>query len=155
MAVLATIDELKATLEWTLDPGEERIAAGALDTLSEDARFYGRETWADPASCPRQVHNLVLKAARRFMRNPDGYTTSRAGDETLNWTDRGEESGEAHFTDREVKMIETIAGKTRFMSAALSAWGPVRKQQGAYTVPVAGYDGEKAFPYFADPTEPY
>jgi len=38
------------------------------------------------------VRTLVLRCAARYMRNPDGYVTSRAGDETLTWSDIGASS---------------------------------------------------------------
>lgn len=151
MDPFATLEELEARLEWTLDDGERRIAQGALESLSDDARFYGR-AWLNAQSAPRQVKNLVLKAASRFMRNPDGYTTSRAGDETLAWTDRGENSGEAEFTEREIKALKAMAGQGGIVSVPTYAWNS-RKSSGPVYVPVSGYPGEKAFPYFASEDE--
>lgn len=150
MEPFATLTELEARLEWDLDDGEKRIATGALESLSDDARFYGRN-WLDAASAPAQVKNIVLKAAARFMRNPDSYTQSRAGDETLMWTDRGEASGEAELSATQIKMIRALAGNvSTLISAGTSPWGTV-DPAASYKdslVPVAGYTGEKPLPYF-------
>lgn len=145
--LLASLAQVKDGLEWTLTTEEERVALAALDSLSEDARYYGSERWTDEANCPRQVHNTVLRATRRYLRNPDGYTVSRAGDETVQWSDRGSESGEATFTEREMKMLRDLGGgRPMLHSAPLMAHGPQRATATGY-VPVE--NGEKPFPYYA------
>lgn len=123
----ATVDELQARLDWVLDDGEQGVAQGALDDLSDDARYYGSASW-DSDNAPRQAKSLVLRAAARFVRNPDGYTQSRAGDETLAWTDQGERAGTAFFTSQEQKMLADLAGKNTsgLYSALTTAWGPMR-----------------------------
>lgn len=148
---LASVDELSARLEWVLSPEETRLAAGALEELSEQALFYGKTTW-DATTTPRLVKNTVLAAAARFMRNPDGYTTSRAGDETLSWTDRHQDAGAAFFNDREVKMIRALAGSTGIFSAPITAWGPQATVDAGY-VPVEGPG--KPFPFFSSDTSPW
>jgi hypothetical protein len=142
---LATMDELTARLDWTLDADEQRAAVGALEELSEQAIYHGKPTW-DRFSVPRLVKNVVLAAAARYLRNPDGYTQSRAGDETLVWTDRGHDAGTAYFTEREIKMIRSTAGNTGFGSAPVTAWGPQRKPLIGY-VPVQG--GGDPFPMYS------
>jgi len=124
---LATVDELQARLDWVLDSGEQGVAQGALDDLSDDARYHGLDTW-DSDTAPRQAKSLVLRAAARFMRNPDGYTQSRAGDETLAWTDLGEQAGTAYFTAQEKTMLASLAGKNTsgLYSGITTAWGPMR-----------------------------
>lgn len=120
----ATVDELQARLDWVLDEHEQGVAAGALADLSEDARYYGLDLW-DSFSAPRQAKSLVLRAAARYMRNPDGYTQSRAGDETLAWTDLGENAGAAYFNSREQKMLADLAGRSTsgLHVVPLVAWG--------------------------------
>ena len=152
MEPFVTLIELKARLDWVLDSDEEREAESALEELSDDARHYGRN-WLDAATAPRQVFNLVLKAAKRHLRNPDGYTQSRAGDETLAWTDRGEQAGSAYFTRPEIKMLQRL-GNTTIVSVPVTAWGRMKQSAPGY-VPVAGYVGEKSFPYYADENEPW
>jgi hypothetical protein len=148
MAPFATLNELKGRLEWTLDTAEERAATGALEDLSEWARYYGRN-WEVNAS-PRLVKTLVLGAAARFMRNPDSYTLSRAGDESLGWTDRGAESGTATFTKNEIEALRMLVRPVAFGTAAMTAWGPMRTVAPDGMVPVAG--GGDKFPLFSDDT---
>lgn len=124
MTALATTDELAARLPFVMDTDEEREATGALEDLSDDARHYGRSTWDDPATVPAEVKNLVLRAAARHMKNPDGFTSSRAGDENVYWTDRGQDSGSATFTEAEIKKLKALSGRsTGFHSSTISAWG--------------------------------
>jgi hypothetical protein len=145
---LATIGELKARLEWELSEAEERLAIGALEELSEDARFYGKSSWVSAETTPNLVRNTLLKAAARFMRNPDAFTVSRAGDETTQWTDRGLDGGSANFTDREIKTLRTLAGTSNMMSAPISAWQS-KDLDAVGFVPVNG-STEKPFPLFAN-----
>ncbi|MEU9454845.1 hypothetical protein [Streptomyces sp. NPDC048277] len=81
LVAYATLNELNGRLDSDLDPDKLRIAAGALDDASDLAATYGRDWPAGTA--PRLVKTLVLKSAARYARNPNGYTQSRAGDETL------------------------------------------------------------------------
>ncbi|WP_394615887.1 hypothetical protein JNUCC0626_40155 [Lentzea sp. JNUCC 0626] len=153
MAPFASFDELKERLDWTLDADETRIAKAALDDLSGWARHYGR-AWPDPSRAPQLVRTLVLGAAVRYMRNPEGYVQSRAGDETLGWSDLGDRAGSAHFNDDEITALAAMSGKSKLLSAPISAWGPQRKRHaGTGTVPVSG--GGKQFPLFSDPASPW
>ena len=152
MGPLATLDELTSRLDWTLDADELRIAAGALEDASDLARGYGRD-W-DAVSVPRLVRTLVLKACKRYMSNPNGYTQSRAGDETLGWNDAaGENAGTVYFTADEQKLLKGLAGKAPgIVSAPITAWGPQR-QRPVGLVPVER--GEKPFPLYADEVDPW
>lgn len=145
---IATFAELQSRLDWVLDSGEQGVANGVLEDLSDDARYYGSEKW-DSSTAPRQVKSLVLRAAARFMRNPDGYTQSRAGDETLMWSDQGENAGTAYFNEREQKMLAALANRSNqaFGTAQVVAWGPTKgyHDQVGY-VPAAG----GLFPFYAD-----
>jgi hypothetical protein len=151
---LATVDELQDRLDWVLDSGEQGVAEGALGDLSDDARFYGTSSWTDDLVAPRQVKSLVLRAAARFMRNPDGYTQSRAGDETLQWGDRGENAGSAFFTTREQQMLARIAGSNTsgVISVPLQAWGPSKPTGPGYVqVDPTNYAKKpRDFPFFAE-----
>lgn len=154
MEALVTLIELQDRLEWDLDPGEQKVASGALEDLSDDARLYGSRLWETPALAPRQVKNLVLRAAARYMRNFEGLTQSRAGDETVAMPDRGEDAGSPVFTKKEIQTLRAIAGNiyTGFYSVGTVGYGsPDRPLRGDSTgsVPVAGHDGEKPFPLYA------
>jgi hypothetical protein len=164
MEPFATLAELTARLDWTLDEDETRIASAALEDLSDQARHYGLP-WTDPTTTPRMVRSLVLSAAVRYMRNPDGYTQSRAGDETLMWTDLGANAGSAHFNETEIKALRKMAGATGLATAPMTAWGTMRPrvriatQDGYMDVPAPGYvpvpGSSEPFPYYADPQEPW
>ncbi|MEU8133241.1 hypothetical protein [Streptodolium elevatio] len=158
MADFATLDELKARLHWTLDSDEERIATAALEDASDLARHYARREWPDPTKAPRLVRTLVLKACRRHMTNPDGYTQSRAGDESLAWSDEAaEDAGSVEFTAEERNLLAALGGKqTGFTSVAVSAWNSVQRPVAVGLVPVAQPTPDaKPFPYYADPEEPW
>ncbi|MEV3858475.1 hypothetical protein AB0J38_29695 [Streptomyces sp. NPDC050095] len=149
----ATLDELKGRLDWELDADELRIATGALDDASDLAAMYGRDWPEDTA--PRLVKTLILKSAARYMRNPNGYTQSRAGDETLTWSDIGRDSGTVYFSREEVRLLEELAGRKRgITSVAVFAWGTKRHgHHAAGHVPV-DYNGD-SFPMFCDGVSPW
>src|SRR5690625_985106 len=116
MAALATVSELQGRLDFDLtDAGDEGrdltpIAQAALEDLSEDVRFYGRQAWPTPDSAPALVKSIVLRAASRHMKNVDGFTQSRAGDETVEWyDDKSGMGGSAHLSDAEIEQVKNIA----------------------------------------------
>ncbi|MYT31745.1 MULTISPECIES: hypothetical protein [unclassified Streptomyces] len=148
----ATLDELKGRLDWELDEDEVRIAGGALQDASDLAATYGQDWPEDTA--PRLVKTLVLKSAARYMRNPNGYTQSRAGDETLAWSDaHGRDAGSVYFTREEIRLLEELAGRRLGLtSAPITAWG-TKLRPGRATVPV-DYGGDP-FPLFADEGSPW
>lgn len=148
MAAFATLDELKARLDWTLDADEERIATSALEDASDQACYHGKEWSVDTA--PRMVKTLVLKSAARYMKNPEGYTVSRAGDETAQWDDVSG-AGEVIFTPEEIKVLRALAGKGTIGSIPVTAWGPQKKTAEGY-VPI---EGGGYFPFFSSDTSPW
>jgi hypothetical protein len=87
------------------------------------------------------------------MRNPDGYTQSRAGDESLAWNDAaGENAGTVYFTEGEIKLLRSLAGKTPTLaSAPISAWGPQRKAP----IGLVPTRGGKSFPMFGCEDTPW
>lgn len=151
MQPYASLTDLLDRLDWALDADELRIASGALEDASDLARGYGRD-W-EPEAAPRLVRTLVLKAAVRYLRNPDGYTQSRAGDETLSWNDAaGTDAGTVFFTAEEQKLLKGLAGKAAgLVSAPITAWGPQRRPGVGY-VPV---DAGKPFPLYASDGDPW
>ncbi|MFJ9158689.1 hypothetical protein ACIRPS_18020 [Streptomyces griseoviridis] len=147
----ATLDELKGRLDWELDEDELRIAQGALEDASDLAATYGRD-WSEQ-NTPRLVRTLVLKAAARYMRNPNGYTQSRAGDETLAWADIGQDAGTVYLTREEIRLLEELGGRRRGLATAeVSAWGSKIRPAGG-RVPV-DYGGDP-FPLFRDDRGPW
>lgn len=150
--MFATLTELQDRLEWDLDSGEQKVAAFALESLSDDARTFGREDWPEAPAAPRQVRNIVLKAAARYMRNPDGYITSRAGDETVTFTDRGHGSGSPEFTRDEIRQIQRLAGQ-RGLVSVLIVHGSDKTTEREGLVPV-DYGGKK-FPLYSSDESPW
>lgn len=120
---LATVEELQSRLAYTMTEDDKREAAGALESLSDDARSYGRSSWTEEANTPGSVKRLVLKAAARYMKNYEGYVQSRAGDETLGWTDLGEAAGSPYFTDEERAALGSFSGASALYTAPVVAWG--------------------------------
>lgn len=150
----ATVAELQERLDWELDEDELRIASSALEDASDLAVTYGRN-WPE-ATAPRLVRTLVLKAAARYMRNPNGYTQSRAGDETLAWSDaQGRDAGTVHFSREEIRLLEELAGRKRgITSVVVSAWGTKPSAAEVGLVPV-DYSPASPFPLFGDEVSPW
>ena len=143
----ATVEQLQSRLDWTMDEGEIRTAQGALEDLSSEARYYGRP-WPVPQLAPPRVAQLVLKAAHRYMHNPSGVTASRAGDEALQYTDRGLESGAPEFTDKEIRQIQNLSGRSPgFGTFSLYSWNS--SQVGSQDIYVQTDPGDKPFPLIA------
>lgn len=152
MADFATLEDLKNRLDWTLDADEERIATAALEDASDLARHYAGRDWPDATSAPRLVRTLVLKACKRHMDNPSGYTQSRAGDETLAWSDAaGDNAGTVHFTREEIDLLQSLGGRnTGLYSANVIAWGTnIPGPDDVIYVP-AGSGAEKSFPFMTE-----
>lgn len=155
MADFATLDELKARLHWELDADEERIATAALEDASALARHYARRDWEDATKAPHVVKTLVLRACRRHMVNPDGYTTSRAGDEVIGWSDRSaDRASSVEFLDTEVALLASLGGRSAgLVSVGVTAWNSRERPVSVGLVPVAG--GTKAFPYYSSDEGPW
>nr|WP_203634797.1 hypothetical protein [Streptomyces sp. SID10815] len=134
-----------------MDEDELRIAQGALEDASDLAATYGRD-WSEE-NAPRLVRTLVLKAAARYLRNPNGYTQSRAGDETLAWSDIGRDAGTVYLTREEIRLLEELGGRRRGLATAdVVAWCSTRRPAAGY-VPV-DYGGAQ-LPLFADDRGPW
>lgn len=108
--LLASLEALLARLDWDLDDTEKRVATAALEDLSNDARRYGSSTWT-AVTAPAGVDTMVLRAAVRYMRNPDGYIQSRAGDEIVGWAPR-KEAGAAEFSAAEKDELRELGRKS-------------------------------------------
>lgn len=159
---LVTVADLQARYGETLDAGQQALVTGAIEDLSDDARHYGDPTW-DSETAPRQIKNLVLRAVVRYMRNPDGFTTSRAGDETVSWSDYDTTLGQAIFTKVEIEQIQSIAGRSpAIISVPVAAYGPPRqapryvdgfKKDVCSTTVYAPTDSGKPFPVYSGDDE--
>lgn len=154
--MLVTTDELGARLPFAMDADELREATGALEDLSFDAQALGNAAWATPEATPQSVKNLILRAAARHMKNYEGYTVSRAGDETVQWSDKGESAGTATFTDDEKRLLRTMGGKTPFIGGVtIVAHGTAQRKIGYVPVDYAPTLRRSDFPLYADEVEPW
>lgn len=122
MAAMATTSEVQAWLADEMDEADLRECTGALETLSDEARALGLSSW-DETTVPGAIKRLVIKACVRYMKNYEGYVQSRAGDETLGWTDLGDKAGSPYFTDAEKASIRKDAGASTLQSVPVVAWG--------------------------------
>lgn len=83
MGSLATVERLSARLGMTLTPGSPDYARAeeALWSASARARSIADRVgdWADSATVPDAVVDVVLSAALRIYRNPDRFLINQAG----------------------------------------------------------------------------
>lgn len=125
---LATVDEVKARADWTLDADEIRSATDSIKSLSIQARYYSKQDWPTRAECPDIVWDMIVSAVVRYLRNTEGASQSRAGDETLMWENRRtEKAGVAYFVDDEIAELRLMAsgsgdGYTGFGVIQTYAW---------------------------------
>lgn len=144
---VVSLEELQARLEWTLDADEERIAMLALERLSDEAAAIGDAGWVTPQSTPNQVKRIIIAAAARWLRNPDLYATSRAGDEGVGW--HAEHiAGDVEFSASDRNKLAVLGNRTqggRLYSVPVVAHGVASAPRTGYvpTAPVPGL-----FPFF-------
>lgn len=150
---LVQISDLVGGSADTLDEDEQREAQLTLDVLSDYARSYGSNGWSTPDNTPRSVKNLILVAARRYMKNWQAFTISRAGDEQVAFTDLGAEMGTPTFTKAEQSTLAKTAGALRgtLRSVPVVAWHSTYDPR---PLPPDAYDGKVAqsdmLGYFVD-----
>lgn len=149
--MLVDIADLIARLPFVMDDDETREANGALADLSFDAQTIGSAAWTDTTNTPQSVQNLIVRAAARHMKNYEGYTMSRAGDETVQWQDH-DVAGQATFTKDEKQMLKTMGGKTSFIgTVGVIAYGTKPINPTGYApVDYAPLDRRSDFPMWAD-----
>lgn len=146
---LASIEDLKERLEWELTDDEERVAVAALSDLSVDAISHGRAWTA--STVPQIVKRIILAAATRYLRNLEGASTSRAGDETLSYpeiyAEAAEEAGSARFSTAEVqKIIQAAMGANAGIGSIQIVVNSAASAGRGERVPVSS--GGKPFPFF-------
>lgn len=153
--MLVALPDLEARLPFVLDEDETREATGALEDLSFDAQAIGSALWTDELNTPTAVKNLILRAAARHMKNYEGYTMSRAGDETVQWQDQ-DTPGTATFTEDEKQMLRTMGGNRKFIGGVtIVAHGSAMRKIGKVPVDYAPNHSQSDFPMFADESEPW
>lgn len=154
MTALVELSELTPRLPFTLTSDEEREATGALEDLSFDATGIGNAAWT-AAKVPQAVKNLILRAAARHMKNYEGYTASRAGDEAVQWAEQ-DTPGQATFTADEKQMLRQMGGRTPFIGGVtIVAHNTRLRREGLVPVDYAPNNRRSDFPLFADDEEPW
>ena len=144
---LASLDDLKLRLDWELDANEERVATAALEDLSNEARFHGSSTWSQPQTAPSYVRTLVLKAAARYVKNVEGYVQSRAGDESVQWSEIPDIMGTASFTKEEEKKLSQVARPSALTVGQTYAWSNRRASDDLLSRMVPPFGGGQWFPF--------
>jgi hypothetical protein len=148
----AQVEDVQGRLDFEMSPAEQRICANTLDDMSEEARYIAGQDWEFPEEAPRIVRTLVLKAVTRYMKNLDGITQSRAGDETVAFPDQGSAAGSAQFTEAEKDTLKALGGQGigGIMSVETTAyrtsWRRVFKHDPSTLVQVNG-GGLDPFPF--------
>ena len=145
---LVTLEELESRLEWELDDGEKRVAQGALDDATVLVLHHGQATWSE-TSAPPIAKMIVRAAATRYLRNPDAFTDSKAGDETVGWADSAARP-EVYLTPGEIDILRGTAGGGGLWSARMQAWPGMGEGGGYATGYLPVEDGGKPFPFYSD-----
>lgn len=141
------LQEVLDQLEFEVDEQGRRQAYRRIEMAGNLCRHYAGIDWTD-LNVPAVVRDITLNVVERYMRNPDAYTQSRAGDETVAWSDRGQGQGLAfYFTEDEREILANLGQPVaRIGSMTMTPWrsrGPLPD----VWVPV-DYDG-KWFPWIA------
>ena len=148
---LTSVEKVVARLEGGVADGVEAMIEEYIEDASDQARHYGNPAWSS-VSCPDPVRRIVAMAVARFIRNPDAFAQSRAGDETLGWQELPSDFvGTVYFTESEIERLQ------RFGAAYVPAFGTMKMN--AYTTrqgspprwgPVThwGTDWGRPFPLF-------
>lgn len=114
MLPLADITDLEARLGRTFTGDELTRVEALLDDASALVRDEAGTTWIDPVTglltvVPGSIRAVVLRAAERATRNPQGFSAESAGDYSYQRTNV--EPG-VYLTDSERQIIRKAIGRT-------------------------------------------
>lgn len=152
--MLVAIDDLIARLPFVMNDDDTREAEGALADLSFDAQALGSPHWQDADTTPLAVQNIIVRAAARHMKNYEGYTQSRAGDEAVQWAEQ-DTPGQATFSDSEKTALKQLGGRGPFIGSVQMIAYPAANRQHRHVGYVPVDYGGQPFPLYADPVEPW
>lgn len=112
--------ELRLGLEiGTLQGADLARASAALEDASALVRAEASKTWLDAddntVTAPAQVITIVVKAALREFRNPDGFTSEQIGD----YSYRTDNTGGVYLTEEERRIVRAAAG-----ASGHGVWSP-------------------------------
>lgn len=114
MLPLADVPDLEARLGRVFTGDEIGRVNAVLDDASALVRDEAGRTWIDPdtdslTAVPGSVRAVVLRAAERAMRNPQGFSAESAGDYSYQRTNV--EPG-VYLTDAERAIVRKAIGRT-------------------------------------------
>lgn len=142
----ADLSDLEDRLDFDLNDAQQRMAVAALEDASHMARHYSGLDWPDQGA-PAIARTIVLNVVARYMRNPDGYTQSRAGDESVSWSDGdGSDRPTLRFTDQEQSILSKLGRPVGFGSIGTYAWTNRPAKPDTLYVAV---EGRSSFPMFS------
>ena len=147
MPLLATIEALEARLGRTLTGAARAQAEAAIADASALVREEARRSFLDEDGnivAPPAVITVVLQAALRAVRNPEGYTGETLGQYSYR---RSDEDLSVYLTDAE----REIVGRYRQSSRALWTLPTTRGDCSRYadTIWVDDQYGTEPFPMYA------
>ena len=147
---LATAEDVIRRLEEEPTERMQQMIEEYLEDASDTARFYGSQDWTDE-ECPAEARRIVAAAVARYIRNPDGFTQSRAADEMLGWNET-DEPGAIKFTANEIARLQRLAPlpMASMGTIQVSAWGSGSAPRDEY-VPWAGTNTPFPFIAYNDP----
>ncbi len=119
---LATVEQLVARLGYPLTGPDLIMAEAALADASAVVRAHGL-SWPDPDRAPDVVRSVVLAAAERRVRNPEGYRMEMQG------------SYSYQLPASTPAGVELTTGEARMVRGAAGLGG------GVFAVPIAGLGG--------------
>lgn len=79
MADLASVDDLEVLMQRAFSGSDFDQAEMVLSSVSAWARAVSGQSWPEITGVPSDVKYVVLAAARRTLRNPDGVTAESMG----------------------------------------------------------------------------
>lgn len=145
MEPLASVTDLEIRLGRTFESSEVARALALLEDASELVRdVAGGKTWIDEETgvlqkVPGSVRWVVLRAAERAVRNPEGYSAESAGDYSFQRT--GVQPG-IYLTEGEEKAVRRALGKSGLWNQ------PVTRNEEVYqTVWLNDQFGTEPIPY--------
>lgn len=112
MEPLASITELEARLGRTFTGEESGRALALLDDASALVRAEAGRDWVDDTGAlvavPAPARAVVLRAAERAARNPEGFRSESAGDYSYQ---RSESETGVFLTDAERRIVRRAVGR--------------------------------------------
>jgi len=150
---LATVEEVTSRVDRDLTDKEIGTIQGHIEDASALVRFHGLK-WPTRAEAPALARTITRNSVKRLLHNSEGFTISRAADETVGFADIGDKAGTVYLTDEEKLMLASLAGNDVSIStAAISPYGTQDPNPDVGYVPVS-YGG-KAFPMFPSEDGPW